>query len=99
MPIGDNVLKDKIIKNTTEKQSKQAKGKTSTDKTNITNNTSKRSKASTADTIKMTFYVKKDLLQRFYNFAYWERYNVTDAFNMVLENGLKGKKIKQIPEK
>lgn len=90
MPIGDNItLKDKLIKRTASKES-------------ITNKESKktivgeRNKA-TEDTVKMTFYVKKDLLQKLYNFAYWDRYSVTEAFNIVLAEGLKGKNTKNKP--
>ncbi|MDR4508154.1 MAG: hypothetical protein MRJ65_07955 [Candidatus Brocadiaceae bacterium] len=50
----------------------------------------------TNDTMKMTFYVKKDLLEKLYNFAYWDRHNVTEAFNLVLRDGLKGKITKTI---
>lgn len=89
MPIGENIsLKDKLIQKTTSKGS-------------ITSKTSKKSVARkvnketvTSNTSKMTFYVKKDLLKKLYNFAYWDRYSVTEAFNMVLEDGLKGKNTK-----
>lgn len=45
----------------------------------------------TRGTRKMTFYVKTELLQGLYNFAYWERLSVTSAFNRVLADGLGGK--------
>jgi len=56
------------------------------------------SKTPTRDTYKTkkaTFYVKEKLLERLYNFAYWDRHSVTEALNIVLEDGLKGKNTKQ----
>lgn len=100
MPIGDNInLKDKLIKKTSRKTSIRSKVSI----TNNTNITSKRNiknrfgqpskdpRATTYKTKKMTFYVKDDLLKKLYNFGYWERYNITEAFNIVLTDGLKGK--------
>jgi len=86
MPIGNNIaLRDKLIKKTTGKVSK-------TSKRNITSKTYKRSKTgATSNTVKMTFYVKQDLLERLYNFAYWDRHSITDAFNTAIKDGLKGK--------
>ena len=54
----------------------------------------KKENKATEDTIKMTFYVKKDLLAGLRNFAYWERLNITEAFNRVVKDGLKGKNTK-----
>lgn len=51
---------------------------------------------STSDTTKMTFYVKNDLLEKLYNYAYWDRHKITEAFNRVLADGLKGKTTKPI---
>ncbi|MBA7548183.1 hypothetical protein ES705_40630 [subsurface metagenome] len=92
MPVGKNInLEDKIIKKTT--------GKTS-NKRNVSN-TRKIGMPSldpgkeTFKTKKMTFYIKKDLLQKLYNFSYWDRRSLTEAFNMVVNDGLKGKNIKQ----
>lgn len=89
MPIGNNIaLRDKLIKKTTTKASKTSKAS----KKNITSKTYKRSKTgATNNTVKMTFYVKQDLLERLYNFAYWDRHSITDAFNTALKDGLKGK--------
>lgn len=88
MPIGDNInLKDKLIKSTTSKRS-------STNKESKKNIVREKNKA-TKDTVKMTFYIKTDLLQKLYNFAYWDRHSVTEAFNMVLADGLKGKNTKE----
>jgi len=86
MPIGDNIaFKDKLIKKTVGKASKK----------NITSKTYKRSKTgATSNTVKMTFYIKQDLLEQLYNFAYWDRHSITDAFNMVLRDGLKAKNTK-----
>jgi hypothetical protein len=92
MPIGNNVnLRDRLIKKTTGK-------------TNITSKITKVSiekparystrHIATGNTKKMTFYVKQDLLKKLYNFAYWDRHNITEAFNMVLSDGLKDKNTK-----
>lgn len=69
----------------------------------ITNNTHKAGQPSldpekeTFRTKKMTFYIKEDLLQKLYNFSYWERRGLTEALNMVVNDGLKGKNTKQKP--
>lgn len=98
MAIGSNVsLKDKLIKKTTSE----------TNIKNIANNINKKSITSkdsshrdmmnrnaTNETKKATFYVKNNLLQKLYNFAYWERHSITEAFNLVLSEGLKGKNTK-----
>lgn len=47
----------------------------------------------TVGTRKMTFYVKGELLENLYNFAYWERLSVTAAFNRVLADGLRDKNV------
>ena len=94
MPIGENInLKDKLIKKTTGKASITSK----TSKKNITRKTSKGT--ATSNTVKMTFYVKGDLLKKLYNFAYWDRRSVTEAFNVVLVDGLKGKNTKPKSQK
>jgi hypothetical protein len=91
MPLGDN-----IIRKTTSKADKVSK----VSNTNITHKTNKVGmpsadpKADTYLTKKMTFYVKEDLLERLYNFSYWDRQSITEAFNKVLEDGLKGKNTK-----
>lgn len=96
MSIGDNVnLKDRLIKKTADKANNTNKAnKTSKDnlvKTEVSV-PYRTKKIATEDTKKATFYVKRELLQKLYNFAYWERHNITEAFNMVLTDGLKGKK-------
>jgi len=101
MPVGKNInLKDKLIKKTTGKVSN--KNITSiTRKTNITRKTSMSSpnaKTDTYKTKKMTFYIKEDLLQKLYNFAYWDRHSLTEAFNIVVRDGLKEKDLKQRPK-
>lgn len=45
----------------------------------------------TFKTRKATFYIKEDVLQRLYNFAYWDRHSITEAVNIALQDGLKGK--------
>lgn len=87
MSIGQNVnLKDRIIKKTTGKGS-------------ITSNISKKSKEEkpTHNTVKMTFYVKKNLFEQLRNYAYWDRMNLTEAFNTVMADGLKGKNTRSRP--
>ena len=87
MAIGTNVnLKDKLIRKTSKTSNMD----------NKSNDDIKRKDVSTKDTQKMTFYIKNDLMQELYNYAYWERYNITDAFNLVIKDGLKGKTTKEI---
>jgi hypothetical protein len=91
MPLGDN-----IIRKTTSRDDRASKESN----TNITRKKNKVGMPSvdpetdTYRTKKMTFYVKEDLLERLYNFAYWDRHSITEAFNKVLEDGLKGKNTK-----
>ena len=97
MPLGDNLIrKTTDKKNITSKADKASKASN----TNITRKTNKvgmpsvNPKTDTYKTKKMTFYVKDELLERLYNFAYWDRHTVTEAFNKILEDGLKGKTTK-----
>ena len=100
MPIGKNVgLGDKLIRKTTKKTINTNKvSKTSNvNNTNIASKTGQPStspKTDTYKTRKMTFYAKEDLLKKLHNFAYWNRHSVTEAFNLVLSDGLKGKNVK-----
>lgn len=91
MPIGKNVgLRDKLIKKTTNKAS-------NVNNANITSKIGQPStnpKTNTYKTRKMTFYAKEDLLEKLHNFAYWNRHSVTEAFNLALSDGLKGKNVK-----
>ena len=48
----------------------------------------------TSDTVLKSFYVKKDLFEKLHNFAYWDRHTITEAFNIVLKDGLKDKNTK-----
>ena len=59
---------------------------------------SRTPETATYETQKMTFYVKGDLMKRLRNFAYWQRQSLTQAFNAVLNDGLKGKKTKLIKQ-
>lgn len=97
MPIGENVnLTDRLIKRTTDKTSITSKA-SKTNNTNITSKTGQPSahpKAHTYKTKKMTFYVKEGLLEKLYNFAYWDRHTITEAFNRALSDGLRGKNTK-----
>lgn len=104
MPVGKNInLKDKLIKKTTSKVSNiSSKSKVSnTRNTNITRKAgmpSPNAKTDTYKTRKMTFYIKGELLQKLYNFAYWDRHSLTEAFNVVVRDGLKSKDVKQRPK-
>jgi len=97
MPVGENInLKDKLIKKTTSKVS----NKSNVSNTNITRKIgmpSSNSETDTYKTKKMTFYIKQDLLQKLYNFAWWDRHSLTEAFNIVVNDGLKGKNTKRKP--
>lgn len=104
MAIGKNVnLKDRIIKSTvedvikgsTESIASKADNKSYTpikSKTSIVNKTHKRNK-DTEGTVKMTFYIKEDSFRKLRNFAYWDRHSLTEAFNLVVADGLKGKEV------
>jgi len=101
MPVGKNInLKDKLIKKTTGKVSNK-NIVSITRKTNIIRKTSMPSpnaKTDTYKTRKMTFYIKEDLLQKLYNFAYWDRHSLTESFNIVVRDGLNQKDVKQRPK-
>ena len=75
-----NIASDKLIRSTAGNVS------------NVRNKNIANKDCSTYATKKMTFYVKHDLLKKLYNFAYWDRLKLTEAFNLVLEAGLQGKK-------
>ncbi|MBU2573149.1 MAG: hypothetical protein KKH28_03625 [Elusimicrobia bacterium] len=104
MAIGKNVnLKDRIIKSTVADESKGSKIDI-TNKASNTYNTGMKNKGSiinkvhkrdkdTEGTIKMTFYIKEDLYRKLRNFAYWDRHSITEAFNLVTADGLKGKEV------
>ena len=98
MSIGTNVnLKDRLIRKTADKTSNVSKGsianKASTAKAEEIVRPNGDNIA-TKGTKKATFYVKNELLQKLYNFAYWERRSITEAFNTALMDGLKGKNTK-----
>lgn len=100
MPVGGNInLEDKLIKKTTSKIS----NKRNVSNTNITHKKQKAGQPSlnpekkTFKTKKMTFYIKEDLLGKLNNFAWWDRHSLTEAFNIVVTDGLKGKNIKKKP--
>lgn len=97
MPVGKNIdIKDKIIKKTTGKTS----NKRNVSNTNVTHKIGMPSLdpgKETFKTKKMTFYIKEDLLEKLYNFAWWDRHSLTEAFNITINDGLKGKNIKQKP--
>jgi hypothetical protein len=98
MPLGEN----KLIQKTSSKI-KNTNKENITRNTNITNKKAKAGRPSkdpgavTYETQKMTFYVKGDLMKRLRNFAYWERQSITQAFNAVLQDGLKSKNTKPKP--
>jgi hypothetical protein len=88
MAIGKNV-QDKLIRKTTGKGSI-----TSNVSKAIPGEPSKSKEADTYGTIKMTFYVKTDLYAKLKNFAYQDKHTLTEAFNLVIEDGLRGKNTK-----
>jgi len=92
MAIGKNVLSDRpLISKTTSK----ASNKSNVSKPGAAPGQPSSSKeADTYGTTKMTFYIKKDIYTKLKNFAYWDRHTLTEAFNQVLEDGLKGKNTK-----
>jgi len=110
MPVGRNInLKDKLIKKTTSIRSNKSNVsntnitsiKSNKSNTNITRIKQKAGQPSldsgkeTFKTKKMTFYIKRDLLDKLHNFAWWDRHSLTEAFNVVVRDGLKGKNVKQ----
>lgn len=95
MPIGTNTaLKDRLIKNTTGDEVKENLESVTSIKSK-TSLPSKNPAKATHGTRKMTFYVRADLLNQLYNFAYWDRYSVTEAVNIIFEHGLQGKETKE----
>lgn len=104
MAMGKNVnLKDRIIKSTVEAVIKGSK-ENITSKADNKSSTTMKSKASITDkahkknndtegTVKMTFYIKEDSFRKLRNFAYWDRHSITEAFNLVIADGLKGKEV------
>lgn len=92
MALGKNVLNkpDKLIKRTTGLASNKSK----TSNVSIIGQPSKSKGADTYGTVKMTFYIKADLYEKIKNFAFWDRHTLTEAFNLVVEDGLKGKNAK-----
>lgn len=95
MTLGNNIgIKDKLIKKTTIKKNITSNGsKTNNASKTVFVSTPDKTKATT-QTKKATFYVKTELLEKLYNFAYWERYNVTEAINIALADGLTEKTTK-----
>jgi len=86
MALGNSIRKkDSVIKATKKKVSKESKISV----------VSKRAKM-TEGTSKQTFYIKDDLLEKFYNYCYWHRMKVTDGINALLAEALKGKTTKKI---
>jgi len=104
MAMGKNVnLKDRIIKSTVADVIKGSKASVTSkadnispapikSKESITNKARKRNK-DTEGTVKMTFYIKEDSFRKLRNFAYWDRHSITEAFNLVVADGLKGKEV------
>ena len=92
MPLGDNTgLKDKLIRRTTK-----INNKNNINIINKINKTSAKPDKATYGTLLQSFYIRQDLLKQLRSFAYWERLRITEAFNTVLRDGLRGKKIKTV---
>jgi len=102
MALGKNLPSDKLIRKTSKRKQSTSKSKqnTSSKDKNVPSGVGvtnpRRKQYPTHNTKKMTFYIHTGLLQRLYNFAYWDHLNVTEAFNKVLEDGLKGKNTKSV---
>lgn len=98
MSIGKNApVVDKLIKKTSEVLENAEIVDKKNKESNASNAVSRRAarENATSNTVKMTFYIKQELLDRLYNFSYWDRYTVTEAFNIALTDGLKDKNTKQ----
>ena len=98
MALGKNVdLSDRLIRNTTRntRKARSAGNARIASNTNITGKPSRSPNTATFSTRKMTFYVKDELLDKLYNYAYWERHSVTEAFNTALADGLANKTTKE----
>ena len=102
MPIGTNApIVDRLIKRTDENRDEKT-GKTSEtpqkesniSKKSITSKKLSGKENATLNTVKMTFYIKQEFLEQLYNYAYWDRLSVTEAFNIALFDGLKNKTTK-----
>jgi len=95
MAIGNNVVgQDKLISKTTSKASIKSIV------SNVSPGQPSNSKeADTYGTLKMTFYIKTELYAKLKNFTYWDRHTLTEAFNQVVEDGLKGKNTKDRGDK
>lgn len=103
MSIGKNINlgsgeEDRIIRKTTKSRGVTRITRTTRKTRNSIKPASLTVKNSPADKgvkTKMTFYIRGPLLKKLYNFAYWDRYSLTDAFNVVVSDGLKGKNTKE----
>jgi len=95
MAIGKNILTaDTLIKKTTGEGSKKASKVNNKSNVSITSKIGQPSGdpgKDTYSTTKMTFYIKNDLYDKLKNFAYQDRHTLTEAFNLVVSDGLKGK--------
>ena len=95
MTMGNNVtIKDRLIKKTTDKKSTANIKSKENNASNVITTINGKNKNATKNTKKATFYIKSELLQKLYNFSYWERYNITEAINIALADGLKEKNTK-----
>jgi len=102
MALGTNT--PKLIQKTVSTTNKKNNVSSTRNKNNVsnTNNGSKIGRPSqdpskdTYNTKKMTFYVDLNVLQKLYNYAHWDRKNITEAFNIALKDGLKGKSTRPI---
>lgn len=105
MSIGSNApMVDKLIKKTTAPTSQdtgmQSAAETVQQQAPVKKQFNPRAQLgkenATTNTVKMTFYIKQDLLEQLYNYAYWDRMTVTEAFNTALVDGMKNKNTKPI---
>jgi len=95
MAIGENVS---IVSHLSGKTTGKASIKSNVSKASkvkaVPGQPSKTPGTDTYKTTKMTFYIREDIYAKLKNFAYWDRHTLTEAFNLVVEDGLKGKNTK-----
>lgn len=46
-----------------------------------------------------TYYVRVDLLEKIREYAYWERYGISELINQILEEFFEDKEVKPIPRR
>ena len=85
--LGRDPLEHPWIRDTREDSSKSTASQGSTSE-----------ERSSEEWTRATFIVRRDLLERVKDFAYWERLQIKEVINAALEGYLEGKRIKRRPE-